>query len=222
MTVSDGNSAYRLAPQGELLNYDGTQILYVPASATGEYVIEQGMTAGDYAFAGTGATKVVIPNSMTVIPVGMFANCASLTEVTLHDGITEIGASAFTGSAVQSIYIGRNVTVIGNSAFKDCASLTEVTFGENGSSTLSLSASAFENCTSLASLELPLPRQSAAKDLDRQKRKRHGDDAFPAIGSYAFAGCTSLVSLTFAASGAEWMTEPLNVGAYAFNGCTPL
>ena len=132
-----------------------SQILYVPASATGEYVIEQGMTAGDYAFAGTGVTKVVIPNSMTVIPVGMFANCASLTEVTLHDGITEIGASAFTGSAVQSIYIGRNVTVIGNSAFKDCASLTEVTFGENGSSTLSLSASAFENCTSLASLELP-------------------------------------------------------------------
>ena len=68
LTVSDGNSAYRLGSAGELLNYDGTQILYVPASATGEYVIEQGMTAGDYAFAGTGVTKVVIPNSMTVIP----------------------------------------------------------------------------------------------------------------------------------------------------------
>ena len=222
LTVSDGNSAYRLGSAGELLNYDGTQILYVPASATGEYVIEQGMTAGDYAFAGTGVTKVVIPNSMTVIPVGMFANCASLTEVTLHDGITEIGASAFTGSAVQSIYIGRNVTVIGNSAFKDCASLTEVTFGENGSSTLSLSASAFENCTSLASLELPRRVRAPQKTSTDRNGNVTVTTLSPAIGSYAFAGCTSLVSLTFAASGAEWMTEPLNVGAYAFNGCTSL
>lgn len=222
LTVSDGNSAYRLGSAGELLNYDGTQILYVPASATGEYVIEQGMTAGDYAFAGTGVTKVVIPNSMTVIPVGMFANCASLTEVTLHDGITEIGASAFTGSAVQSIYIGRNVTVIGNSAFKDCASLTEVTFGENGSSTLSLSASAFENCTSLASLELPRRVRAPQKTSTDRYGNVTVTTLSPAIGSYAFAGCTSLGSLTFAASGAEWMTEPLNVGAYAFNGCTSL
>lgn len=144
-------------------------------------------------------TKVVIPNSMTVIPVGMFANCASLTEVTLHDGITEIGASAFTGSAVQSIYIGRNVTVIGNSAFKDCASLTEVTFGENGSSTLSLSASAFENCTSLASLELPRRVRAPQKTSTDRNGNVTVTTLSPAIGSYAFAGCTSLGSLTFAA-----------------------
>ena len=154
LTVSDGNSAYRLGSAGELLNYDGTQILYVPASATGEYVIEQGMTAGDYAFAGTGVTKVVIPNSMTVIPVGMFANCASLTEVT---------------------------------------------FGENGSSTLSLSASAFENCTSLASLELPRRVRAPQKTSTDRNGNVTVTTLSPAIGSYAFAGCTSLVSLTFAA-----------------------
>ena len=38
------------------------------------------MTAGDYAFAGTGVTKVVIPSSMTVIPQGMFANCVDRSE----------------------------------------------------------------------------------------------------------------------------------------------
>ena len=114
------------------------------------------------------------------------------------------------------------MTVIGNSAFKDCASLTEVTFGENGSSTLSLSASAFENCTSLASLELPRRVRAPQKTSTDRNGNVTVTTLSPAIGSYAFAGCTSLVSLTFAASGAEWMTEPLNVGAYAFNGCTSL
>lgn len=222
LTVSEGNSAYRLGSAGELLDYDGTQILYVPASATGEYVIEQGMTAGDYAFAGTGVTKVVIPSSMTVIPQGMFANCVDLKEVELHDGVTEIKAEAFMGSGIESIYIGKNVTTIGNNAFKDCAVLAQITFGENGSSVLSMGNSAFENCVSLVNVELPRRVRAPQKvTTDRNGNVTITTQA-SALGTRCFAGCTGLEALTFAESGAEWMTEALTIGQYAFYGCTAL
>ena len=143
--------------------------------------------------------------------------------MTLHDGHNRNRRERIHGfGCTKHLHRQKRGTVIGNSAFKDCASLTEVTFGENGSSTLSLSASAFENCTSLASLELPRRVRAPQKTSTDRYGNVTVTTLSPAIGSYAFAGCTSLGSLTFAASGAEWMTEPLNVGAYAFNGCTSL
>lgn len=216
-TVSESNSAYKLGEKGELLNYDETQILYVPTYVTGEYVIPNGVMVGDYAFAGTGVTKVTIPNSMTVIPDGMFAGCAQLTEVVMHDGITEIGNYAFEGSGIERITINRNITKIGNSAFKDCANLTEVTFGANGSSVLTLGNSAFENCTSLTSIELP----RRVRNTQRVSSTSVSTTGF-GIGSRCFAGCTSLATVTFAESGAEWMTEGLSLSTYAFSGCTAL
>ena len=56
-----------------------------------------------------GATKVVIPDSVTSIEDGAFEDCASLT----------------------SVEIPNSVTSIGKSAFEDCASLTSVEIPAN-------------------------------------------------------------------------------------------
>ena len=55
-----------------------------------------------------------------------FAGDTKLTEVTIGDGYTEIGAGAFLSSAVETVTLSESMSTIGDSAFANCDKLTKI------------------------------------------------------------------------------------------------
>lgn len=85
--------------------YTVVQQLEIP-----EKVTEIGM----YAFAYMPRiTDIKTPPELQYIPSSAFAGCSNLVNVTLNDGLLEIGQNAFAGTAVRQIVIPPTVTNIG-------------------------------------------------------------------------------------------------------------
>ena len=97
--------------------------------------------------------EITIPETITVdeevynvtsIGKYAFANCTSLTSVTIPNSVTCIGEDAFYGcTSLPSITIPNSVTSIGNGAFQYCSSLTSVTISN---SVTSIGEGAFPHC----------------------------------------------------------------------------
>lgn len=120
---------------------DGVEEIYHGCFASNTYLTELTLPEGliyidTWAFAYTPIQKLDIPDTVTEIGAyacaymtrltefqtppelmyissATFAGCANLDEVTLNDGLLEIGQSAFAGTAVRSIVIPSTVTSIG-------------------------------------------------------------------------------------------------------------
>ncbi|MEI6797334.1 MAG: fibronectin type III domain-containing protein, partial [Methanomassiliicoccales archaeon] len=106
---------------------------------------------GDWAFAEcTSLTSVSIGSNVTSISYCAFYNCSSLISVTMGSGVTSIdyGAFGYCGSLI-SVTMGNGVTTIGDFAFYDCSSLTSVTIPD---SVTSIGDWAFYNCSSLTDI----------------------------------------------------------------------
>jgi len=92
---------------------------------------EKVQTVNGGAFRGcTSLTKVNWTNNQTIkeIKAELFANCDSLTEMTLPMGIEKMGDSTFAGcDNLTKAVIPDSVTVMGDSTFRECPSLTDVT-----------------------------------------------------------------------------------------------
>ena len=135
---------------------------------------------------------------VTKIGYYAFANCKSLTSVTIPDSVTTIGESAFSScTSLSSVTIGDSVTTIGEWAFQDCNSLTSVTIGD---SVTTIGENAFSGCKSLTSVTIP--------------------DSVTTIGDYAFARCKSLKEFKgkFAADGGRCLIIDGVLNAFAI-GC---
>lgn len=143
-------------------------------------------------------TSIQIPETIDggkvkTIGANAFADCSSLTSITLPQSLTNIENLAFARcTALQNINIPQDVTNIGVSAFLRCKSLTNITIP---SGVTSIKTSAFALCTSIKSIELP--------------------DHLVSIGNSAFTGCYSLESVVIP-SGVTY------VGEFAFSYCTSL
>jgi hypothetical protein len=96
-------------------------------------------------------TSVTVPNSVTTIGEGAFANCA-FTSVTIPNSVITIGDRAFEScQQLTSVTIGNSVTTIGNGAFSRCYRLTGVTIP---SSVTTIGSNAFYFCK-LTSVIIP-------------------------------------------------------------------
>ena len=153
---------------------------------------------GGYYSSYTGSVTIpaaVVYNSVTykvtTVGHGAFAECYSLTSVTLPNTITKIESYAF-GDCGQltSVNIPQTVNSIGASAFNGCIKLTSVNI-PNGIA--AIEANTFKDCQSLSYISLP--------------------SSITSIGSYAFSGCANLSSINF--SNSQNITE---VGDNAFYG----
>ncbi|MBQ7505443.1 MAG: leucine-rich repeat domain-containing protein [Ruminococcus sp.] len=161
----------------------------IPTRINNQYVYY----IGDLAFAGKDVTSVVIPDTVTYIGAGAFANCKNLTSVTLGSGVTEIDDSAFYGcSSLTTINIPNGVTSIGVSAFRGCSSLSSISIP---SSVEKIGKYAFRDCSSLTGITIP--------------------NSITTIGENMFDGCTSLSSVSLG-SGVK------TIGENAFLGCSSL
>ena len=131
--------------------------------------------------------------SVVAIGDGAFHDCASLTSLTIPDGVKSIGAGAFSNcSALTSLTIPDSVTSIGGGAFHHCARLTSLTIPDG---VTSIGNYVFAYCSALTSITIP--------------------DGVKSIGADAFSNCSALTSLTIGAG-------VTSIGASAFSTCSAL
>ena len=143
----------------------------IPAVIEGFPVTE----LGEYSFKECALSAVVIPDSVSVINLGAFYNCAKLSAVTLPKnlrtiglgafalctslksieipaGVTSIGKGAFFKSGLTAITIPPGVTTIRDNTFAQCPRLTEVTIPAGVER---IEAQAFQNCPELVTVRMP-------------------------------------------------------------------
>lgn len=120
-----------------------------PQKAIKSIVLPQGVTAiGEGAFANCSSLqRVVLPQGVRSIGDRAFLACSSLQDISIPQGITRIEDYTFCGcSSLQKAVIPLGVTQIGCSAFSDCKNLRQITIP---SSVTSIGNHAFYNCSSL-------------------------------------------------------------------------
>ena len=196
-----------------------------------------GMETAQFYTNGYTATKYYIPTSLKKVTItggpilyGAFSRCAGFTSVTVGDSVTSIGEYAFTWcTELASITIGNSVTSIGKDAFTACSGLNavkimdmanwcEISFGNYLANPLNFTHALYLNGELVTELIIP--------------------DSVTSIGSYAFADCSSIKSITIpdsvasiserAFSGCSGLTSirlpnsVTNIGECAFSGCSGL
>lgn len=171
-----------------------------------------------YAFYVCTGLKEEIELSNVDVDEYAFANCTSLTEVTIKDAITTIDDKTFDDcAAITSVSIGDNVTTIGNYAFKDCTGLTKVTIGE---SVTTIGDKAFYGCTSLTNVTLTYEEGTTNSWFKKLFNDCLGLNVnitsnITSIEDSMFSGCTSIASITLP-------NAVETIGNYALYGCTGL
>ena len=159
---------------------------------------------GDLAFAAcTSLSTVTIPNSVTSIGNVAFLGCTSLREITVDPNNTaysSLNGVLFNksqslliqcpGGLAGAYTIPNSVTSIGDSAFQGCTSVASVTSPDR---VTTIAYGAFDACTSLASLTI--------------------GNSVTSIGDGAFEFCTKLTSITIPNS-------VTSIGVMVFLGCS--
>lgn len=137
--------------------------------------------------------SVTIPQCVTSIGEGAFAQCRALQSLTIDDAATSIGDWAFNECLkLTTLSLGEKITKIGDYAFDDCRILNNVTIPQ---SVTSIGKQAFGRCYGMDSFTIK--------------------DAATSIGEYAFWGCQKLETLSLG----ENITT---IGDDAFRSCYKL
>ncbi|MBR4345124.1 MAG: leucine-rich repeat domain-containing protein [Lachnospiraceae bacterium] len=138
--VADGNTSF-VERYGLLLTADGSTVLGIADFRVKNITMPEGVTTiKPYAFSATLIKKLVIPDTVTVIPEGMASMDNKLKYVTIGKGVTEIGRCAFWVTGVKKIKLPNGLKSIGDYAFSNCK-LKKVTIPK---SVESIGISAFE------------------------------------------------------------------------------
>ncbi|MCI7351067.1 MAG: leucine-rich repeat protein [Ruminococcus sp.] len=195
INVEPGNTMFS-SESGVLFDKNKTKLIKYPINKSGDsYDIPNSVTSiGAGAFANcNNLASITIPSSVTAIENDAFAHCKSIASITIPDSVNSIGYGAFYNcTSLSEVTIPDSVDSIGDSAFYNCTRLTSITIPD---SVNSIGESTFSGCTSLTSITIP--------------------DRVTSIGIGAFSGCTSLTSITIPNS-------VTSIGDFAFGNCTSL
>ena len=146
-------------------------------------------------FKGSGLKHVVIPESITDLSAYyVFADCASLTTVDMHENVgNNIGQYFFDGcTSLKSIKIPDCISTINAYGFANCTALEEL---QLSASTETYGNYCFLNCTSLKTVVFPA-------------------EIIMGIMSHMFDGCTALERVE--------VQSLVMLNMYGFAGCTSL
>ena len=96
---------------------------------------------------------VTVPDSVTEIGEGAFANLNGLKTIIIPGTVKRIGSSAFAyNTTLENVIMQEGVEEIGNNAFQSCSNLKNV---DLPSSLISIGVQAFLYCHSLQKVEIP-------------------------------------------------------------------
>ena len=180
VTVAAATNTFYFNPTtGTITKYaESDTVVVIPSKINGVTV----ETIGHAAFERSAVTSVTIPDSVTAIHDGAFANCFQLTNISIPNSVTSIGLSAFDGcTKLESITLPSSLRNISMFLFHNCSQLTTIQIPD---SVPSIQDYAFGNCTSLETIHIPVSVTS--------------------IGVYAFNGCPNSMTVTYSGSKKQW------------------
>lgn len=151
---------------------------FAETSALSSFTFPQTLTAvGEESFTGSGIVTANLPQSVTYLGAGAFADCTKLVYAQVPAAIQAIRERTFRNcTELKNVSIPEGIRYIGAAAFQNDVSLQTVDFAQ---SLLTICDNAFEGSGVGEGLVLP--------------------PALRTIGSRAFAGCMRLTSLTIPA-----------------------
>lgn len=151
---------------------------FAETSALSSFTFPQTLTAvGAESFTGSGIVTADLPQSVTYLGAGAFADCTKLVYAQVPAAIQAIRERTFRNcTELKNVSIPEGIRYIGAAAFQNDVSLQTVDFAQ---SLLTICDNAFEGSGVGEGLVLP--------------------SALRTIGSRAFAGCMRLTSLTIPA-----------------------
>ena len=151
---------------------------FAETSALSSFTFPQTLTAvGAESFTGSGIVTANLPQSVTYLGAGAFADCTKLVYAQVPAAIQAIRERTFRNcTELKNVLIPEGIRYIGAAAFQNDVSLQTVDFAQ---SLLTICDNAFEGSGVGEGLVLP--------------------PALRTIGSRAFAGCMRLTSLTIPA-----------------------
>lgn len=202
-TLTKDNVIY-IYGSGDMYDYtDQPEWYSYAASSTTSYdlVVEKGVTSiGEFAFYACQIQNISLPETITRIGKGSFADNYRVTSLVIPSSVQIIADDAFERcKKLETVTLKSGLRTIGKYAFVDCENLVSISipntcesidewaFGNAGIRTITfgnglkkIGMRAFSNCTQLESVTLP--------------------DSVTFIGKQAFSGCASLKSVTLSNS----------------------
>lgn len=96
---------------------------------------------------------VILPETVQKIDIMSFYSCTCLKEVTIQEGVTEIGQCAFGGcSLLEKLELPESLITVEDFAFIACNCMKEFKFGKN---LKSIGSNAFNGCQTLEKIIVP-------------------------------------------------------------------
>lgn len=228
--VSPDNPCFT-SVDGVLFRMEDNALIAYPLGKTVEaYSVPQGtkVLAAD-TFYDCSFKSVILPDSLRIIGDGAFYSCHNLTSVNLPDGLVSIGDSAFSYCPnLPSVTLPNSLQSIGDAAFAYCHTLA---ISSLPASLRSIGGGAFASCDAISAFAVS-PENPVFTSVDGVLFDRANNTlvSYPSgkggetydvaqsvrsIGKRAFAGCSSLVSVSLPSGLAS-------IGDRAFENCSSL